>query len=361
MKELESKLESLLFNVSDSLLIRYERDLNLIYKNIISELNSFEQLSTLINQHSIELVKPIIYNHIYFIKEALLKKNNDYILDHIFWELNSYNNMNISFNFYKHLFTIIPKVIKKIDKDEYFVIIKLYEYLLEDYDYLVLQAKSFKNKEKTTKDVEVYSNFIEALLIPDMTKAVNISNDFIKNKSDIKIFWSDVILPSLYNIGAKWANGEITVGQEHTATSICQRVMTLHYEKILDQIGNKKKVLVTTSPMELHEIGARMVSDFLEINGYDVYYFNHQTTFEEIINTIKEEDILDIIISTTLLSNLSATRKFISDIRESLVDKSLKIYVGGQAYDENSLITNPVDADYYISNIDGLLNMIEEE
>ncbi|MGB6329607.1 MAG: cobalamin B12-binding domain-containing protein [Halarcobacter sp.] len=201
--------------------------------------------------------------------------------------------------------------------------------------------------------------FIDALLEPSMTKAISISKEYIKNNEDIKSFWEQIIVPSMHEIGKKWADNEITVGEEHTATSICQRVMVEHYEKILSNSAvNRRKIIVTLSPNELHVLGARIVADLLELNGYDVHFLDSNSTYEELLNLIKNENIKEIIISTTLISNLNSTENLISDLKLAIKEK-IKFYVGGQAYKAKSEIKTK--ADFYIKDMDSLLKELEKE
>ena len=201
--------------------------------------------------------------------------------------------------------------------------------------------------------------FVDALLEPSMTKAISISKEYIKNNEDIKSFWEQIIVPSMHEIGKKWADNEITVGEEHTATSICQRVMVEHYEKILSNSAvNRRKIIVTLSPNELHVLGARIVADLLELNGYDVHFLDSNSTYEELLNLIKNENIKEIIISTTLISNLNSTENLISDLKLAIKEK-IKFYVGGQAYKASSEIKTK--ADFYIKDMDSLLKELEKE
>lgn len=201
--------------------------------------------------------------------------------------------------------------------------------------------------------------FLNALLEPSMTKAVEVSKECIKQNEDIKPFWEQVIVPSMYAIGQKWADNEITVGEEHTATSICQRVMSEYYEQILNNSDiERRKIIVTISPKELHQIGGRMVADLLELNGFDICFLDSHTSLEEILAIIKKEDIREILISTTLVTSLDRTEKLISQIKEA-VKKEIKIYVGGQAYFAGKKVKT--NADVLVTDIDFLINELKKE
>ena len=310
--------------------------------------------------HSPEFIQPIINNHIFFTLETLKIKNTKGIIENLTWEFATYYNMGISFNFFKYILHYTLKEIEQFNDDSYIGFIKFYKYILEHYDDFILKAKKFSTKEAVPYKKEVYNDFMNALLEPNLSKAISISNNFIKTKEDISVFWERVILSSLYSIGIKWSQGEISVGQEHTATSICERVMSEHYSKIIDKFDKKLRVLVSVSPNELHEVGSRMIGDMLELNGYDIVYLGSNSSENEIIDTIITKNIDVVLISTTIVANINLVKKLISKIRHNIRQKELKIFVGGQAYSVDEKLVEEVGADCYISCSNKLLEVLKE-
>jgi len=354
------KINTVISNLDEEILRSYENDIEKVQEKIVQYLQRKENFSQLTNNYPIEFIRPIVSNHLYSIKEALLIKDPKATFDYILWELNTYYNMTLPFNFFQELFGTIDEILQEMNNTQYTFFIKLYKHFIEHFEELIKLASSYeKGIETSCNNKEIYESFLEALLEPNMAKAITISNNFIQNKNDIKTFWEDIIVPTMHTVGFQWSKGIISVGQEHTATSICQRVMALHYDKIISENDTSKKVLVTPSPKELHQIGARMVSDFLELHNYDVFYFTPESSSDQIIDTIKEENIKDIIISTTLVSNLSATRKFIEKLHQEFEEKNINIYVGGQAYTSIEHAKS-VKADHYISDVNKLLESLEK-
>jgi methanogenic corrinoid protein MtbC1 len=205
----------------------------------------------------------------------------------------------------------------------------------------------------------IYDNFLDSLLNSNMTKALEISNKFIKNKNDIEKFWIEIILPALYDIGKLWEESKISVGEEHVATSICQRVMSEHCDTIYNNIGKRGKVLVTLAPNELHQVGAMMLSDVLEIHGFDTYFIKSKSSIDKIIDLIEDEDINDIIISSTIEENIDNTKILIKNLRDKISSKNINIFVGGQAYKNIENIIERTDANYYIKDITTLINTLD--
>lgn len=356
-------LQKIINSISNDDISNFHQKIEYLYSDILEKFSTTKDLNILTNNYPLEFIKPLISNHLYFIDEALKIKDERIVFDHLIWELSTYHKMGLPFVFFKTFFLICIEIFNsKKYKDIFTNISALYQFLLNDFDYLLSCAKSLKNKEIISVEYKnLYHNFLEALLEPNMTQAIKISNDFIQKKEDIKIFWENIILPVMYNIGIKWSNGDISVGQEHTATSICQRIMSLHYDKIVNTSFYQNKILVTTSPREMHQLGARMVADLLELNGFDVYFISSNTSLDNIADTIKTENISDIVISTTVIANIDSTQQFIQNLRDQLSDRKLNIYIGGQAYNPEMNPLELVNADYFASDMEELLKQLGQK
>ena len=198
----------------------------------------------------------------------------------------------------------------------------------------------------------LFNQFLTAILTPDINKAIKISNTYISSPNKVRLFWQGVILPALYEVGRQWSENIITVGQEHLATSICQRVMAVHYPKILHNVHySSKSVLIACSPHELHEVGAIMLSDFLELEGINSLFIGANSSNESIIKKIKIESPMAIAISTTIVGNILELKKLIQEIRDDRETAEIKIVVGGQSFLSDPSLLEKLDYDFYSNDI----------
>lgn len=317
-------------------------------------------LSILIGLTPFVIVEMNHKNHSNFMYNIFLTKDIKNMHDTYIWAYQTYHNKGFVFRYFYLELMAWRDSIKVYNAKVLDPIVKLYDYLITLHDYFVQQALSKDLKNPIVVNTEVYNKFLNALLDASLTEALNIAKEFIKTDNDIKVFFESIILPSLYTIGGKWANADISVGEEHSATSICQRVMSEYYPRIIKYINKKQRFLVTTSPNELHEVGARMLSDILELNGYDVTFLSSNTTTQVKLDTIEEENINYVIISTTMVSNIAKTKEIVCAIKEKFKLHSPKIIVGGQAYLTDNDTNKFIEADYLLHNADELLNILKE-
>jgi len=80
-----------------------------------------------------------------------------------------------------------------------------------------------------------------------------------------------LIAPALWLVGELWERGEISVADEHIATEISVRVLTLQREaqRVAESRG-RRRILLATPVGELHLVALRMTGNLLRGAGYDV-------------------------------------------------------------------------------------------
>jgi methanogenic corrinoid protein MtbC1 len=80
-----------------------------------------------------------------------------------------------------------------------------------------------------------------------------------------------MIAPALWLIGKLWERGQVSVGQEHLATEISERVLALQREaQRVAESRPDRRVLLATPTGESHVVALRMVANLLREAGYGV-------------------------------------------------------------------------------------------
>lgn len=190
-------------------------------------------------------------------------------------------------------------------------------------------------------------DFLKALLDGNHKKCIQIANSLLKSLDDISVLYINIIQSSLYEVGTLWEQGKISVAEEHLATAVVSIVMASVYNKFYLPKKQKGTVVITSSPKELHSIGARMVADLLEFDGWEVYYLGSNVPEEDLIKfiSILSPDILAI--STTMTYNIDNTKDLISHIRNDDKFSKMKIIVGGFAFTSKPETLKTIGADGY--------------
>lgn len=155
----------------------------------------------------------------------------------------------------------------------------------------------------------------------------------------------DVIAPVLHELGRLWHINKITVGHEHYCTAVAQMVMSQLFPAIFDGGTKKGRLVATCVAGELHEIGARMVSDLFEMNGWDTVFLGADVPTQLVIDTLIEHDAHVLAISVTLGSHLGAVTEMIQAVRAAPGCGGVKILVGGAPFNVDSTLWQRLGAD----------------
>ena len=106
-----------------------------------------------------------------------------------------------------------------------------------------------------------------ALVVGDVARARRVLDAALEAGADVRDLYLDVVQPALYEVGAGWSRAELTVAHEHLAAAAARIHMTLLAERLGPAPQRRGSVLVACPGDEMHELGARMVADFVAADG----------------------------------------------------------------------------------------------
>jgi len=140
------------------------------------------------------------------------------------------------------------------------------------------------------------------------------------------------------------------VAQEHLATAITQSVMAQLYNHVFANPSVGRTLVATCIGGELHELGIRMVADFFEIEGWDVYYLGANVPASDVVATVADRKADLLAISITLNTHVPLARDLIRALRASPAGKNVKVMVGGQPVNRAPEIYRAMGADLTAPN-----------
>ncbi|ONI38092.1 hypothetical protein AN639_11275 [Candidatus Epulonipiscium fishelsonii] len=224
-----------------------------------------------------------------------------------------------------------------------------------------LDAYTIYEKVDFGKYNNICAKILGALLNLDKNKASEIALDNLhQNKFTIKELYMKIFSPILYELGRLSHLNKITVAQEHYCAAHIQWIMTRLYPEIFGGKKNGLKFIGVCVEGELHEIGIRMICDFLEIEGWDTYFLGSNIPIKDFINTIEKINPDLIGISCTMTFNIEYTKCLITSIRNEYQCKNISIAVGGYAFNLTDDLWKYVGADIFESDADKFCNAIKE-
>lgn len=192
----------------------------------------------------------------------------------------------------------------------------------------------------------IYDGYVAALQTGNRRQALRVAQEALDNGIDIRDLYLDVFQPAMHEVGRLWESNQFTVAQEHLATAITQSVMAQIYARIFTSPTRGRRVIATCIGGELHELGIRMVADFFEIEGYDVYYLGANMPVPDVVRMINDRRADILALSVTLGSHIPQARSLIQAVRASPRGADIKILVGGQPFNRSPEAFKSIGADF---------------
>jgi methanogenic corrinoid protein MtbC1 len=207
----------------------------------------------------------------------------------------------------------------------------------------------------------VASAYLEFLLKGNRYDALELILSETRQGMTVRDVYIQVFQPVLHEIGRLWQINRITVAQEHFCTAATQMVMSQLYPLLFTGERKLKKMAATCVPGELHEMGARMVTDFFEMEGWDTYYLGANMPVEGVVRFIGEIQPKVLAVSATMTFHLSSAEEMIRRVRQSSsTPPDLKILVGGYPFKVAKGLRMQVGADGFAGSAPDAVEIAEK-
>ncbi|KIG12372.1 hypothetical protein DB30_01563 [Enhygromyxa salina] len=151
----------------------------------------------------------------------------------------------------------------------------------------------------------------------------------------IRDMYMHVFQPTQYELGRLWQLNEISIAQEHYCTAATQMIMSQLYPQLFAEPKFGRTMIVSCVSGELHELGARMVADLFELDGWDTVYFGANTPTSALLTAINQRQPVLLAISATLTVHLDRVRELINAVRADSHAASTTIMVGGNCFNRD--------------------------
>ena len=174
------------------------------------------------------------------------------------------------------------------------------------------------------------SLYLQAILAGQRTPALKVALEALRSGMGVIDIYTDLLQPAQYELGRLWETNQITVAREHMATAVTQYVVAQLYSRFDMPLTQRGRIIVTGVQGEMHQLGANMLSDVLESEGWDVRFLGTQLPHRDILAAIDDHQPRIVGISTTMLFNIPRVSELVDDVRARFGD--VLIIVGGGAF-----------------------------
>ena len=176
---------------------------------------------------------------------------------------------------------------------------------------------------------ELLTQYIEAQLAGDRFEAVRVVTAkglFVGVAAED--LYLDVVGPAQEKLGQLWETNRISVADEHQGTFISQLVLAQLYPHLRRAPRNGWSAVVACVAGEMHDMAARMASDFLEAAGFYVQLLGADVPTSALVSHLTRHRPDLIALSATMPFNLPALQQTIIQLRQTC-GHGMPIIAGG--------------------------------
>jgi methanogenic corrinoid protein MtbC1 len=201
--------------------------------------------------------------------------------------------------------------------------------------------------------------YLGALLARNSGQARRVVTEAVAAGVPIPDVYLDVLRPALYEIGHRWATGELNVAEEHYATAVTQQLLDELSARMRMPPSDGRLAVVSGTPGELHALGPRMVADFLEADGWEVLQLGASTPAEDLAMLVDSERPDVVALSTTTAGSLPGIVAALERLRR--LEPTPLLVVGGQFWTaETSQAAHELGAHLVVRDLRDLAAVLRE-
>jgi len=196
-----------------------------------------------------------------------------------------------------------------------------------------MNSIEWRKKGVKGMNVATIDSFTTALLAGDQDTSWSIINDCVKEGQTTDFIFHQLVTPSMFKVGSLWQENEISVADEHLATSTCDFILARYkFEILLPRIQHKEKImgkaLFFCVENEEHDLGIRMTAQLFEEKGFEVRMMGANLPLEYVATMVTDWEPKVVGVSASMLEQGKSVPAYIQGLMEVL--KEAELLIGGR-------------------------------
>jgi len=189
--------------------------------------------------------------------------------------------------------------------------------------------------------------YLDALLQGNRKACRTVIEETLQSGTPTNSVYLDIIWPIMVEIEHLFRSDRITSTQEHLATRINRTIVDQLQNKLPRKPSKYKKIAVCCAPEELQELGAQIIADLFESDGWEVKFLGGNLTNDDILAFTGQyaPDIL--LIYGTAPKQAPGIRRLIDTIRNINAQPDMRIMLSGGLFNRAEGLWEEMGADLF--------------
>lgn len=193
--------------------------------------------------------------------------------------------------------------------------------------------------------------YMQPLLAGRRAECFDLVTDALRSGTPADELICDVVWPAMAQIDRLYRDDRINVALEHMACRINRTVADQLQAHLPRQQANGKRILVASADGPHEELGAQMIADLCQAEGWDVFYLGGGVPEDEILSMVGQLRPQILLVFGAEPEAVPETRAMIGRIREIGVCPTMNIVVTGGIFNRADGLWQEIGADAFCESI----------
>ena len=199
-------------------------------------------------------------------------------------------------------------------------------------------------------DQDILARYLEPLLRGDRRGCRSVIEEAMQHGIPANSIYLHLVWPIMVEIDKLRRKEKITAIQEHLATRVNRTIVDQLQNKLPRRPERNKKIAICCAPEEIQELGAQMMTDLFESDGWEVRFLGGGLTNEDVLSFINEYAPDVLLVYGTSPRQAPEVRRLIDTVKSVNAWPDMKIMVSGGLFNRAEGLWEEMEADLYASN-----------
>ena len=195
----------------------------------------------------------------------------------------------------------------------------------------------------------ILERYFDFLLQGDRKKCREVIEDALKTGIPANTVYTQIIWPIMVEIEKLTRADQLNIASEHMAVRINRTIVDQLQNKLPRKESKCKKIVVSCALEEIQELGAQIMADLFESDGWEVKFIGGGITNDVLLAFVNDyvPDIL--LIYGTAAKQAPQIRQLIDTIKDINAYPEMKIMVSGGLFNRAEGLWQEIGADLFAS------------
>ena len=199
----------------------------------------------------------------------------------------------------------------------------------------------------------------EAIIEGDEEVAVQIANQIIEEKIDLKKAILNGLSDGMKEVGRKYEQHEYFIPEIIISADALNSAFEI-FKPYLEEIEKdyKANVVIGVVKGDIHDIGKNIVTQFLKTSGYNVIDLGRNVHSDKFIEEIESKNANILCLSTLMTPTLDEMKLIIDKLRQKKIKDKIKVIIGGAPTDQSFM--KEIGADFYCKDALEAIKLLDD-